>query len=103
MNIQTTASHARHNIHYPDPLCSTCFPDTVTRTVDFGLDIEGKTFEVSVAIWSDGMTTTSANYDHEDYDPLLVTATGPTVLQITEAIDEARQAAWEYEQERTQG
>ena len=100
------AGHAGHNIHYPDPLCSTCFPDTVTRTVDFGLDIEGKTFEVSVAIWSDGMTTTSANYDHENYDPLqplLIMHTGPTILQITEAIDEARQAAWEYEQERTQG
>lgn len=77
--------------------------DTIIKTVDFGLDIEGKTFDVSVAEWSDGMTTTSANYDHENYDPLLVTATGPTILQITDAIDYARQLAWERNEERMQG
>ncbi len=82
--------------------------DTIIRTVDFALDIEGNTFDVSVAVWSDGMTTTSAryaydNYDHEDYDPLLVTATGPTILQITDAIDYARQVAWERNEERMQG
>lgn len=28
MSIQTTARHAGHNTHYPDPLCSACFPCT---------------------------------------------------------------------------
>lgn len=77
--------------------------DTITKTVDFALDIEGDTFDVSIAVWSDGMTTTSANYDHENYDPLLVTATGPTILEITDAIDYARQLAWERNEERMQG
>jgi hypothetical protein len=108
MSIQTTASHAGHNTHYPDPLCSTCFPDVVARTVEFGLDVNGTAFDVAVDMWSDGMATTSArhasgSYDEEDYDTLLVTTTGPTVNQITEAIDEARQAAWERHQERIQG
>lgn len=82
--------------------------DTITRTVDFGLDIEGTTFDISVAVWSDGMATTSAKYacgtvDEEDYDTLLVTFYGPTINQITDAIDDIRQAAWEREQERWQG
>ncbi len=76
----------------------------VTRTVEFGLDVNGTAFDVAVDMWSDGMSTTSARHaDEEDYDPLLVTTTDPTVHQITEAIDEARQAAWERHQERIQG
>lgn len=77
--------------------------DTITKTVDFGLDIDGSVFDVSVAVWSDGMTSTSASFDHETYDPLLVTATGPTIFQITDAIEYARQTAWEIEQEIMQG
>ena len=77
--------------------------DTITRTVDFGLDINGATFDVSVAEWSDGITTTSASSDYENYDPILVSATGPTIKQITEAIDDMRQAAWDREQERIHG
>jgi hypothetical protein len=53
------------------------------------------------------MVTTSAGHHHgtfneEDYETLLVTTSGPTILQITEAIDGARQAAWERQQERIQ-
>jgi hypothetical protein len=85
--------------------------DTITRTVDFGLDIEGKTFDVSIAVWDDGMMTTSAKYaygtfnelESEDYETLLVTNTSPTILDITDAIDNMRQIAWEREEERWQG
>ena len=85
--------------------------DTITKTVDFGLDIEGKTFDVSIAVWDDGMMTTYAKYaygtfnelESEDYETLLVTDTSPTVRQIARAIDDMRQIAWEREQERMQG
>jgi hypothetical protein len=85
--------------------------DTITKTVDFGLDIEGKTFDVSIAVWDDGMMTTSAKYaygtfnelESEDYETLLVTDTSPTILDITDAIDYARQLEWERNEERMQG
>jgi hypothetical protein len=81
--------------------------DRITKTVEFGLDIDGITFNVALDVWSDGMVTTSAGHHHgtfneEDYETLLVTTSGPTILQITEAIDGARQAAWERQQERIQ-
>ena len=69
--------------------------DTVVRTLEFGLDIAGTTFDVAIDLWSDGMATTSAKYDHATFDPdwysvVLVTRTSPTINQITVGVNNAR-------------
>ncbi len=62
MSIQTTARHAGHNRHYPDPLCSACFPCThedgphgyIVYPGEISQDASGKVREDGMRLVCDG-------------------------------------------------